>query len=61
MTLGNLIDLIREVEGIERDLEAAQRSVRHGGSEHTMDCKREEVAYLTGQLAGLRIEEITKD
>ena len=61
MTLGTLIDLIREVEETERALEAAHQAVWYGGDDHTMKHKHDLVAYLTGRLAGLRNEEIPKE
>jgi len=58
MTLGELIDAIRRVEGAELDLNNAKQSVLHGGNEITMKAKHDAVKDAEWWLNHVRDEDL---
>lgn len=58
MTLGELHDALAEIDEAERDLDAANLSIQHGGSDETMKGKRETFWYRQDELKRLRDQEI---
>lgn len=58
MTIGDLLDKLREVERMEKEVEDWKRSVENGGNADTMRRKRECLESAENYLHGLRMEQI---
>ena len=58
MKIGELIDMIREVERAEGWVEQAEEAILHGGNQDTMNRKHEALRAAQEDLARARDEEI---
>jgi hypothetical protein len=58
MTLGDLVDGLREVGAAEETVREAERAIRHGGDADTMRRKHEWLEIVQRELVNVRNKEL---